>query len=67
VYTRGDSPVQGRLDNFTLADVRLTQPLQEGRLSLYAGVDNLLDEEWTLNYGLPQEGRTIYGGAELRF
>jgi len=48
-------------------DFKLTQPLWEGRLNLYAGVDNLLDEDWTLNYGFPQAGRTIYGGAELRF
>jgi outer membrane cobalamin receptor len=67
VYTRNEPFRQRRLDNFTLVDVKLTQPLWEGRLSLYAGVDNLLDEEWTLNYGLPQAGRTIYGGAELRF
>jgi outer membrane cobalamin receptor len=66
VYTRNEPFRQRRLDNFTLVDVKLTQPLWEGRLSLYAGVDNLRDEEWTLNYGLPQAGRTIYGGAELR-
>ena len=67
VYTRNEPIRQRRLDKFTLVDVKLTQPLREGRLSLYAGVDNLLDEEWTLNYGFPQLGRTIYGGAELRF
>jgi len=67
VYTRKEPFRQRRLDHFTLVDVKLTQPLREGRLSLYAGVDNLLDEEWTLNYGFPQLGRTIYGGAELRF
>jgi outer membrane cobalamin receptor len=67
VYTRNEPYRQTRLDNFTLVDLRLTQPLWDGRLSLYAGVDNILDEEWTLNYGLPQAGRTIYGGTELRF
>jgi outer membrane cobalamin receptor len=67
VYTRNEPFLQGELDNFTLVDFKLTQPLWEGRLNLYAGVDNLLDEDWTLNYGFPQAGRTIYGGAELRF
>jgi outer membrane cobalamin receptor len=67
VYTRSEPYLQGRLETFTLLDLRLTQPLCQGRLSLYAGVDNLLDEDWTLNYGFPQQGRIIYGGAELRF
>jgi len=67
VYTRNEPYRQRRLSNYTLVDLRLTHPLLEGRLNVYAGVDNLLDREWTLNYALPKAGRTIYGGAELRF
>ncbi len=67
VYTRNEPFVQGRLDSYTLLDFRLTQPFWGDRLSVFAGVDNLLDEDWTLNYGFPQAGRTFFGGAELRF
>jgi outer membrane cobalamin receptor len=50
-----------------LLDFRLEHPFLDDRLRLYAGVDNALDEEWTLSYGSPQPGRTVYGGVELRY
>jgi outer membrane cobalamin receptor len=54
------------LDDFVLLDLKLEQPLWENRLRLYVGVDNLLDEEWTYNYGYPQAGRAVFGGLRLR-
>ena len=56
-----------RLDDFVLLDLKVVQPFWEDRLRLYAGVDNVLDEEWTYNYGFPQAGRTVFGGIELRY
>ncbi len=37
------------------------------RLNLYVGADNLLDKDYEESFALPQAGRTIYGGAEIRF
>jgi outer membrane cobalamin receptor len=67
VYTRNEPFAQMVLDDFVLIDLRVSQPLLGERVHLFAGVDNLLDEEWDLNYGFPQPGRTLYGGIELRF
>jgi outer membrane cobalamin receptor len=66
VYSR-DGAQSRHLDDFVLLDLKLEQPLWEDRLRLYVGVDNLLDEEWTYNYGFPQTGRAVFGGLELRY
>lgn len=67
VYSRSAPIMQRSLKNYTLVDLRLSQPFWRGRLNVYAGVDNLLDEEWMVNYGFPQAGRTFFGGIELHF
>ncbi len=56
-----------RLNDYTVINVKLSQDLWAKRLNLYAGIDNLLDEDYEQSYGLPQAGRTYYGGAEVRF
>lgn len=65
-YSR-DGQDSRELDDFVLLDLKLEQRLWEDLLRLYVGVDNLLDEDWTFNYGFPQEGRAVYGGLELRY
>jgi outer membrane cobalamin receptor len=65
-YSRSDPTITTRLDDFALLDLRVEQPLRGSRLLLYAGVENVLDQEWTYNYGFPQAGRTVLGGVELR-
>jgi outer membrane cobalamin receptor len=66
VYSRRGPLTSRYLDDFVLVDLKIDQRLWEDKLRLYVGVDNVLDEEWTYNYGFPQAGRTIYGGLELR-
>jgi outer membrane cobalamin receptor len=71
IYFRQRDPATGafnsrHLDDFVLLDLKLEQPLWDDRLRLYVGVDNLLDEEWTYNYGFPQAGRAVFGGLRLR-
>jgi outer membrane cobalamin receptor len=36
-------------------------------LTVYLGVDNLLDENYAQSYGYPQAGRFVYGGIEAGF
>jgi outer membrane cobalamin receptor len=67
VYTRNAPFEQKELDDFTIVDVRVSQRLLADRVELYAGVDDVFDDEWALNYGFPQPGRTFYGGVELSF
>lgn len=66
IYSR-DLEQSRNLDNFVLLDLKLEQRLWEDLLRLYVGVDNLLDEDWTYNYGFPQAGRAVFGGLELRY
>jgi outer membrane receptor protein involved in Fe transport len=68
-YTRNAvTPVlKGRLEDLFLVDFKLTQRLVRNRLSVYVGATNLLDRSYETSYGFPQPGRSVYGGAELRF
>lgn len=67
IYSRSD-PVRRELtEDFAIFDVRLEQPFLDERLRVYAGVDNLFDEESEINVAFPQPGRVVYGGVDLRF
>jgi outer membrane cobalamin receptor len=68
VYTRNEPIESRKLRDYTLLDLRVEHDLDlaAGRLRVHAGVDNLLDEDWALNYGFIQQGRTFYGGLEYR-
>jgi outer membrane cobalamin receptor len=66
VYPEEEGYEPRYLDDFVLLDLKLEQPLWKDRIRLYFGVDNLLDEEWTYNYGFPQAGRAVFGGLRLR-
>jgi len=67
-YTRNAiTPVQkGKLADYALVDLRLRQRLLRDRLSVHAGVANLLDRYYETSYGFPQAGRFVYGGVEIR-
>ena len=64
----GEPPLQKQaLNDYTLVHIRLKQRLLENRVSIYVGADNLFDENYEQSYGLPQPGRTLYGGLEYPF
>jgi outer membrane cobalamin receptor len=67
-YTRNAvTPVQkGKLADYTLLNVKLSQRLVRDKLTLYLGASNLLDQYYETSYGFPQAGRFVYGGFELR-
>jgi outer membrane receptor protein involved in Fe transport len=63
-----DPPLEKKkLDDFTVINIKLSQTVLSTGLVVYAGADNLLDEDYEESYGLPQPGQTIYGGVEYRF
>ncbi len=56
-----------KLADYLLVNLKLSQKLFGSKLTLYAGVDNLLNREYEQSYGIPRPGRLVYGGAEYRF
>ena len=62
-----DPLLKQELPSYTIVNLKLEQDLFDKALSLYAGADNLFDEEYEQSYGLSQPGRTLYAGVEYRF
>jgi vitamin B12 transporter len=66
-YIYDTNYVQGKLDNFSIVDIKLEQNLLKNMWFVYAGVDNLLDENYEESYGFPQAGRIAYLGMKVKF
>jgi len=66
-YSRDGSLEQAEHKAYTLVNVKLDQTVWNDRVNIYAGVDNVFDELYEQSYALPQAGRFIYGGMEVRF
>ena len=64
-YSRTLPLVRDELDDFVVIDANVSVPLAGGRMSLYAGADNLLDENYAESYGIPQAGRFVYAGIKI--
>ena len=65
-YNDGTPMEKKKLNNYKVVDVRLSQKIIDG-ISVYAGADNLLDENYEQSYGLPQPGRSAYAGLSYTF
>jgi outer membrane cobalamin receptor len=57
---------KAKLADYALVNVKLAQALLDRKVTLYLGADNLFDQNYETSYGLPQAGRFVYGGIELR-
>lgn len=64
-FARQGLPQTRSLNAYTLVNLRLAQTVTACRCTLYAGADNLFDENYEEAVGLPQSGRFIYGGIEF--
>jgi vitamin B12 transporter len=62
-----DNLIKGKLEDFSIVDVKFEQNLIKEMWFVYAGVDNLLDEDYEQSYGFPQAGRTAYIGMRVKF
>jgi vitamin B12 transporter len=61
-------PLQKKeLNNYTVVNLKVSQSIMKDRLAVYLGANNLMDKNYEQSYGLPQPGRTIYGGLTARF
>lgn len=54
--------VEQHLEDYTLLDINLTQPLIEEKLDLYLRATNLLDENYYQSEATPQAGRQVFVG-----
>ncbi|MCG9728995.1 TonB-dependent receptor plug domain-containing protein [Shewanella sp. Isolate13] len=54
--------VEQSLEDYTLVDVNLVQPLMGDKLELYLRATNLLDENYDQSEALPQAGRQVFVG-----
>ncbi len=64
-FARQGEPQTRSLNAYTLVNLRLAQTVSACRCTLYAGADNLFDENYEEAVGLPQSGRFLYGGVEF--
>lgn len=64
-YSRTLPLARAELDDFVVVDVNLSIPLPGGKGSVYAGADNILDENYEESYGIPQQGRFVYAGIKI--
>ncbi len=66
-YYYSDDFDKGKLEDYSILNFRFEQKVLKDNLSLFLGVDNLLDENYEEGYGLPQAGRTAYAGVRVTY
>jgi outer membrane cobalamin receptor len=50
-----------------VVNLKLSQPFLNDAMKVYAGVDNLFDENYEESYGFPRPGRALYCGFDYMF
>jgi vitamin B12 transporter len=66
-YTSNAPILKNELRNISVVDCKVEQKLLKDKLSLYMRVNNLLDYNYEESHGIPQAGRTIFGGVTINF
>lgn len=56
-----------RMRDYNVVDMRLSKAFFEDTLEVFAGADNLFDEDYDEGYALPRPGRTLYTGVTWNF
>ena len=66
-YADGTSPLLKRkLNDYTVVSMKISKSLFENKMDVYVRGENLFDEDYEQSYDMPQAGRTIYGGFNIR-
>ncbi len=65
-FSRQGAAQTRMLDPYALFNLRLSRPLLGQRIKVFVGADNLFDADYQEAYGLPQAGRFIYGGFDIK-
>jgi vitamin B12 transporter len=58
---------KAELGSYTIVNLKLNQKILNDRVNLYVGAENIFDVDYEQSYALPQSGRFIFGGMEVRF
>jgi outer membrane cobalamin receptor len=66
-YSRTEPAQKASLNEITVANLRLSQPLGRSSLTVYGGIDNLFDRDYVTAYATPAPGRMWYSGVQGRF
>jgi vitamin B12 transporter len=65
-YSRTKPLIKAKHSDYTLINLQATYALNE-TFRIYAGIDNLLDENYEQSFGIPREGRMFHTGAKINF
>ncbi|MGH8597811.1 MAG: TonB-dependent receptor domain-containing protein, partial [Gammaproteobacteria bacterium] len=65
-YSRATPLTRRDLDAYELVDLHLNYALPGKRLAFHFGIDNVLDADYAESYGLPQAGRFVYVGFNVK-
>jgi outer membrane cobalamin receptor len=66
VLSRGDADRAKELDDYTVVNVAVAQPLWKDRIWLTLRADNLFDADYAESFGFEQPGRTLFVGLKLK-
>jgi outer membrane cobalamin receptor len=62
-----DASDRKKMDDIALVNLKLSQAFLDDALKVYAGVNNVFDEDYEESYGFPRPGRTLYCGFDYAF
>ncbi|MCC6706540.1 MAG: TonB-dependent receptor [Gammaproteobacteria bacterium] len=65
-FSRQGAPRTRMLDPYALFNLRVSRPLLGPRIKVFVGADNLFDADYQEAYGLPQAGRLLYAGFDIK-
>ncbi|MBK8956868.1 MAG: TonB-dependent receptor plug domain-containing protein [Proteobacteria bacterium] len=65
-FSRQGLPRTRMLDPYALFNLRVARPLLGPRIRVFVGADNLFDADYEQAYGLPQAGRLLYAGFDIK-
>ena len=57
----------GKMDDYFLLNSLIKYPVWKEHGYLYAGCENILDEDYVESYGFPMPDRMFFGGIEIKF
>ena len=66
-YYNSDNTLKAELPNYTVVNLKIEKNFLSKALKIFAGANNLFDENYFDSYALPREGRSVYGGFTYSF
>ena len=61
-HYNSNNTLKGKLPDYTVVNLKIQKKFFSKALKVFAGANNLLDENYFDSYALPREGRSLYCG-----